>query len=139
MTSDRIARDYLVRAGLRRKALATLVEGGAFADVVREAHETAELILKGALRLVGVDPPKRHDVAKAVRAAETRFPSSCRADLMEAADAASALARERGHAFYGDEDALVPASELFNAEDAREAVELVDRLLRVSASLLELS
>lgn len=136
MTSERIARDYLKRARLRRRALDTLFEGQGFADVVREAHEVAELVLKGALRFVGVDPPKRHDVRGAVVREIGRFPKACREDLVRLAEQASALAAERGHAFYGDEVGLVGASELFGAEEATKALDLVDGLLVFYAGLL---
>ena len=136
MTSDRIARDYLKRARLRRRALDTLLQGEGFADVVREAHEVAELVLKGALRFVGVDPPKRHDVRGAVIREMARFPEAWRDELTRLADQASALAAERGHAFYGDESALVGASELFGADEAQKALELVDGLLAFYAALL---
>lgn len=136
MTSDRIARDYLKRARLRRRALDTLLQGEGFADVVREAHEVAELVLKGALRFVGVDPPKRHDVRGTVVREIARFPEAWRAELARLADQASALAAERGHAFYGDETALVGASELFGAGEAQKALALVDGLLAFYAVLL---
>ena len=136
MTSDRIARDYLKRARLRRRALDTLLQGEGFADVVREAHEVAELVLKGALRFVGVDPPKRHDVRGTVVREFARFPEAWRAELARLADQASALAAERGHAFYGDETALVGASELFGAGEAQKALALVDGLLAFYAVLL---
>jgi hypothetical protein len=136
VTSDRIARDYLKRARLRRRALDTLLQGEGFADVVREAHEVAELVLKGALRFVGVDPPKRHDVRGTVVREIARFPEAWRAELARLADQASALAAERGHAFYGDETALVGASELFGAGEAQKALALVDGLLAFYAVLL---
>ena len=136
MTSERIARDYLKRARLRRRALDTLFAGEGYADVVREAHEVSELVLKGALRFVGVDPPKRHDVRGAVVREIGRFPQPWRDELARLAEQASALAAERGHAFYGDEDNLVGASELFGTEEASKALELVDGLLGFYAALL---
>lgn len=136
MTSERIARDYLKRARLRRRALDTLLEGEGFADVVRESHEVAELVLKGALRFVAVDPPKRHDVRGAVLREIGRFPEAWREELLRLAEQASALAAERGHAFYGDESALVGASELFGVDEARKALDLVDGLLAFYTALL---
>lgn len=136
MTSERIARDYLKRARLRRRALDTLFGGEGYADVVREAHEVSELVLKGALRFVGVDPPKRYDVRGAVLREIGRFPESWRHELPRLAEQASALAAERGHAFYGDETGLVGASELFGADEGRRALELVDGLLAFYAALL---
>lgn len=62
MTADRLARDHLRRARARRATLRVLLDAGGHADVVRESQDIVELILKGALRFVGVDPPRRHDV-----------------------------------------------------------------------------
>jgi HEPN domain-containing protein len=108
----------------------------AFADVVRESQEVVELLLKGALRFVGVDPPKRHDVRAVMLRVIQRFPPELRRELREIAVAASRLAEDRGRAFYGDEDAMVDASELFGVDDARSAVAVVDRALALSARLM---
>ena len=62
MTSDRITRDYLEQAKARRIALDALVGAGAYAAVVRESQDAVELIPKGAMRFVGIDPPRRHDI-----------------------------------------------------------------------------
>jgi HEPN domain-containing protein len=75
VTSDRIARDYLRRGAGRRQALDALLASGLHADVVRESQDVVELILKGALRFVGVDPPKRHDVHDVVARYIDRFPA----------------------------------------------------------------
>ena len=104
--------------------------------MVREAQEVVELLLKGALRFVGVDPPKRHDVRSAILRAMERFPPEARDELRALADASSVLAQERSHAFYGDEEAMVGASELFKAEDGGRALTLVDRVLSLYARLL---
>ena len=62
MTSESLARSYLVKAQKRLKALAVLRDEDAHSDVVREAQELVELALKGVLRAIGVEPPKFHDV-----------------------------------------------------------------------------
>lgn len=136
MTSDRLARSYLRRARARRLALDTLTEQEAFADVVRESQEVVELLLKGALRFVGMDPPKRHDVRRALLRASERFPPELRAELHYLADASSRLADERAQAFYGDESGTVDASEIFGAGDGRRALEVVDRALLWCSRLL---
>ena len=56
MTSESLARSYLVKAQKRLKALAVLRDEGAHSDVVREAQELVELALKGVLRAIGVEP-----------------------------------------------------------------------------------
>ena len=129
MTSDRLARDYLRRVRARRLALDTLLGAAAHADVVRESQEVVELILKGALRSVGVDPPKRHDVRATLVRFLARLPPDWQAAMTDIEQASSELARDRAHAFYGDEEQLIPASDLFAEADARRALAVVDRLL----------
>lgn len=136
MTSDRLARDYLRRARLRREALDLLFRREGFADVVREAQEVVELILKGTLRFIGVDPPKRHDVRVMVTQFVDRLPAAWATALRDLAAAATELTHARAEAFYGDEETLTPASELFGQDDATRALMVVDRLLDLYGQLL---
>jgi HEPN domain-containing protein len=62
VTSDTLARSYFQKARKRKRALETLFEDEAYSDVGREAQELVELVLKGMLRFVGVEPPKRVQV-----------------------------------------------------------------------------
>lgn len=62
MTNSSLGRAYLEKAQKRLPVLDLLHREGAYSDVVRQAQEIVELALKGALRLVGVEPPKLHDV-----------------------------------------------------------------------------
>ena len=91
MTSDRLARDYLRRARLRREALDLLFRREGYADVVRESQEVVELILKGTLRFIGVDPPKRHDVRMMVARFVDRLPLAWATALQDLAGAATEL------------------------------------------------
>jgi HEPN domain-containing protein len=50
------------------------IEKGLWAATVREAQECVELFLKGALRLVAVEPARTHDVAEVLRREVNRFP-----------------------------------------------------------------
>ena len=94
---------------------------GLHADVVRESQDVVELVLKGALRFVGVDPPKRHDVHDVVVRYIDRFPAEWRRTLAELQEALDTLAEDRAPAFYGDEEEGIPASDLFREEAARAA------------------
>lgn len=114
----------------------TLLASSAYADVVRESQEVVELILKGTLRFIGVDPPKRHDVRTVLARFLDRLPAEWREAMEDIGEASTELAQERAHAFYGDEDGLVPASELFGEGDARRALGVVDRLLSIYEGLL---
>ena len=64
MTNGTLAASYILKARKRLKALDVLFAEEAYSDVVREAQEIVELALKGALRAIGVEPPKIHDVGK---------------------------------------------------------------------------
>jgi HEPN domain-containing protein len=136
MTSDGLARDYLQRARARRTAVEALFGARAYADVVRESQDLIELVLKGALRFAGLDPPKRHDVHAVLEEFIDRFPPEWRETLSEVRGALDGLAADRAPAFYGDEAEGVPASELFGEDDARRAMSVADRLLALYARLL---
>ncbi|HEY7677405.1 MAG TPA: HEPN domain-containing protein [Candidatus Methylomirabilis sp.] len=136
MTSHGLARDYLRKAKARRRALQTLLEAGSYDDVVREGQEIVELMLKGVLRWVGVDPPRRHDIGATLRDLEDRLPPAWRARLEHVETVSKTLFEERGHAFYGDETSLTPAAELFGVEDARRVAGWVDELLGMFEELL---
>jgi hypothetical protein len=66
-----------------------------------------------------------------------RFPLSWREHAAALCATSDRLFTERGHAFYGDEDDLVPPSELFDRAEADEAISAVDRLLVLYRELLE--
>jgi hypothetical protein len=137
VTSDRLALDYLRRARLRREALDLLFRREGYADVVRGSQEVVELILKGTLRFIGVDPPKRHDVRLMVVQFVERLPATWAPALEDLAGAATELTHARAEAFYGDEETLTPASELFDRDDATRALMVVDRLLDLYGPLLD--
>lgn len=131
-----MARDYLRRARARHKAPDTLFASASYPDVVRESQDIAELVLKGALRFVGVDPPKRHDAHRVLARFIGRFPAEWRQAVDELQGSLDRLAQERGPAFYGDDAGGVPASDLFGESDARRAMSVADRLLDLYQTLL---
>lgn len=137
MTSDRLARDYLQRARTRRIAVEALFVARGYADVVRESQDVVELVLKGALRFVGVEPPKRHDVHATVEEFIERFPPDWRRTLGDLREALERLAGDRARAFYGDEAEGIAASDLFGEDDAGRAMAVADRLLGLYARLLD--
>jgi HEPN domain-containing protein len=134
--SRRIALDYLGKVEARAEALQLYLDRGRFDDVIREAHEALELLLKGALRFVGVDPPRRHDAGAALLQHLDRLPGSWREHAPAICAIAERLFAERGHAFYGDEADLVPPSELFERAEAEEAIHAVGRLLALYRELV---
>jgi hypothetical protein len=136
VTSRKIARDYLAKVEVRLDALRLFLDRARYDDVVREGHEAIELLLKGALRFVGIDPPRRHDPAPVLLCHLERFPPRWRAEAVGIGALSERLFAERGHAFYGDEDDLVPPSELFEQGEADEVIRAVERLLGLYRELL---
>jgi HEPN domain-containing protein len=136
VTSRKIARDYLGKVEVRLEALRLFLSRGRHDDVVLEAHEAIELLLKGALRFVALDPPYRHDPAPVLLRHLDRFPPAWQAEATAIAEISERLFNERGHAFYGDESDLVPPSELFGRDEADEALRAVERLLGLYRDLL---
>ena len=136
MTSRKIAEDYLAKAEVRLEALRLFLDRGRHDDVVREAHEAVELILKGSLRFIGIDPPKRHDPSGVLLRHLDRFPADWRDRAGRIGEFSRRLFAERGLAFYGDEDDLAAPSELFDRSDAEEAIRGVEELLDLYRALL---
>lgn len=136
MNTKRLAQDYLRRAKMRRQALQVLFEQGDWSDVVREAQEITELALKGILRFMGIEPPKKHDVSHVLLRHKDRLPERWQSMVEDIRAVSKELVERRSEAFYGDEATLTPASELFDEEDARRAIVLVDELLELFDDLL---
>ena len=82
---------------------------------------TISHVRKGALRCVGVTPPRVHDVSQTLSTHAARLPDPLRGDLDVAIRISKSLRRDREIAFYGTED-LIPG-EFYDAQDAREAMQ----------------
>lgn len=130
MRNPELAGDYVRRADVRLKALDVLFDGCCWADVVREAQEVVELVLKGLLRGSNVAPPRIHDLSAVLIAERERLPEMLRPHVERLAAISKDLRRDRELAFYGTED-LTPSSFYVEAdalrarEDARFTVHVV--------------
>lgn len=134
MTSDELARGYLLRARKRMVALDALMQVEAYPDVVREAQELVELALKGMLRWVGIDPPRWHDVGSIMLEHAARFPQPIQDELAVLAQISQRLRRDRETAFYGDVD-LIP-DRVFDRTAAERAVEDARHVLEATRHFL---
>jgi HEPN domain-containing protein len=119
MHNRELARDYLLRAEIRLRAVDVLFEAESWADVVREAQEVVELALKGFLRACGIEAPRIHDVSDVLIAEQSRLPERMRAKVADLAAVSKELRRDRELAFYGAED-LTPSA-FYSREDATRA------------------
>ena len=99
-----LAKDYLLRAAGRLKAVDTLLAERMWADVVRECQEVVELALKGLLRYHDIEVPPVHDVSEVLEDNSARFPRIVQETLDELMEISQELRRDRELAFYGSED-----------------------------------
>ena len=136
MTSSRMGRQYIEEARGRMALVHLALERGMWAATVREAQACVELFLKGALRIVAVEPARTHDVAAALRSEAARFPEWFRSSIDELATISTKLAGDRGPAFYGDEQRELGPQELFDEADARRAVRDVELAAELCVRLL---
>ncbi|MGC8961793.1 MAG: HEPN domain-containing protein, partial [Candidatus Bathyarchaeia archaeon] len=104
-----MARAYFEDAAYSlREADEALVEGR-YHRAVRRAQESVKLSLKAALRLLGVEYPREHDVSGVLGevARYKEFPEWFRSKLDIIKAISKELAEARGPAFYGDEGAFI--------------------------------
>ncbi len=120
MTSVSLGASYLEKAAIRLKVLELLRREHAYSDVVREAQEVVELALKGVLRVLGVEPPKIHDVGPLILEYRDRLPTAVHPDADRIAEASRWLRKEREFSFYGEVD-LIPTEE-YGVEEAERAL-----------------
>lgn len=137
MTNLRLGESYVERARGRLTFLRQMQAAGLHADVVREAQEVVELALKGLLRMLGLDPPKEHDVSKFMTRERRRLPAVIAEHLREIRKMSKRLRRERELAFYGGDD-FVPSDE-YDTDDSDEAIQFAEAIVGwVQASLDEI-
>lgn len=121
MTSARMGRQYIEEARARMEMVEIAVQRRLSSVVVREVQESVELFLKGALRLVGVEPARTHDPAEILLREATRFPDWFQSQVGLLASISTELAGDRGLAFYGDERQEIGPQDLFDEADAERA------------------
>jgi HEPN domain-containing protein len=130
-----MARAYMRQASERLRHAREALEEGNHPYVVRQCQEAVELLLKAALRLVGVEPPKWHDVGPALKREANRFPQWFRELIPKLARISRKLRREREPSMYGDEESGAPPDELYDEEDAREAFANATEVFQVVSKL----
>ena len=124
-----LAKDYLLRARGRLRAVDTLLADRMWADVVRECQEIVELALKGLLRHHDIEAPRVHDVSEVLRENSARFPRLLQDALEELTEISHELRRDRELAFYGSED-ITPHS-FYKEKHARIARQRAGRVVSI--------
>lgn len=126
MRNTEIALSYARQAAERLHHAREALERGNYPYVVRQCQEAVELMLRAALRFVGVEPPRWHDVGPVLRREAARFPGWFRESMPTLAKYSRRLRREREPSMYGDEESGAPPDELYDREDAEEALRMAE-------------
>ena len=137
MTNSHMGRRYIEEATGRLALVRLAVEKTLSATAVREAQECVELFLKGALRLVSIEPMRTHDVAELLRREARRFPEWFATQIDYLASISTEMAGDRGLAYYGDERQDLAPQDLFDGDDARRALENAEYVADLCRRLLE--
>ncbi|MEJ5365224.1 MAG: HEPN domain-containing protein [Desulfosoma sp.] len=120
MKVDKLTQAYLRKAQVRLEALHFFKDRQAYSDVVREAQELVELLLKAVLRAAGVEVPKIHDVGRVLEKHREHLPPELTEHLADIRRISKRLRKERELSFYGAED-FIPTEE-YDMEDADLAI-----------------
>ncbi|MEM2122684.1 MAG: HEPN domain-containing protein [Candidatus Bathyarchaeia archaeon] len=139
MNTEAMAKGYLEDAAYSLREAEEALAEGRHHRAVRRAQESVELSLKAALRLLGVEYPREHDVSDVLSevARYKDLPVWFRSKLDVINMISKELTEIRGPAFYGDERAFIPPIQLYTGKDAEKAIneakkiyELCDKLFR---------
>jgi HEPN domain-containing protein len=132
-----MAKSYVRQAEERLRHAKEAFEEENYPYVVRQCQEAVELLLKAALRIAGIEPPKWHDVGPVLRRESNRFPEWFQKEIKRLSIASRKLRREREPSMYGDEESGTSPDELYYKEDAEEALNQADYVHNIVKRLLE--
>ena len=118
-----MALSYLKGAKSRLESGRRAFDANEFPYVIRQSQECVELCLKSALRFVGIEPPKWHDVGFILKRECDRFPEWFKKGIEKLAFISKRMRREREPSMYGDEDLSLTPDELYSEYDARVSLE----------------
>jgi len=137
MTNLEIARSYLKQSKEIYKEAESFRQRGVWHLVVRRSQEAVEMALKGALRYVGIEIPRLHDVGILLRRHKAKFPDDFGQRVDHFSSISRKLRKERETSFYGDEESGTPPDELYIEEDAETALKEAAPILKAFEELME--
>jgi HEPN domain-containing protein len=132
-----MAKSYIRQAEERIKHAEEALKTGNYAFTIRQSQEAVELALKGALRLLTIEPPKWHDVGPIIKRHKDIFPQWFSERIDEVASISRRLRREREPSMYGDEETGTPPDQLYSLMDAEEALQSAKFVLNLCIKLVE--
>lgn len=122
MKNDKSAKSHLTDAEIILEEACYSLQKGHYHRVIRKCQESTELAVKGIFRYLGLEYPKSHILGRVIKKELSRYGLFRKEELKRMANISDSLAFDREPAFYGSPDGI-PAGELFDQEDAEEAVE----------------
>ena len=103
--------------------------------VIRKCQEATELAVKGVFKYIGIEYPKSHILGRVMKRELNKHNLFSRDDLNKMAYITDYLALDREPSFYGSPDGI-PASDLFDRDDAEEALENSGWLIAMIKSVI---
>ncbi len=137
MKTDKMALDYLNRARSRLIDAESAFKRGDYPETVRYSQEAVELSLKSVLRIIGVEYPKVHDVGDIIYIYKDKYPKWFRKELDYIRKVSRESALKRAPAMYGLELSGKTPSELFNTDDAEDALNSGKHIYELSKKFIE--
>jgi HEPN domain-containing protein len=137
LDSYELARSNVRQAEDRLTTARIALERGNYPYAVRQAQECVELSLKACLRLVGIEPPKWHDVGPIIRRERENFPEWFKEHVERIVSISRSLRKERELAMDGDEESKIPPEELYTRFDTEKAIEDAGFVLEIARRLLK--
>lgn len=96
-----------------------------------------ELSTKAALRAVGVEYPKEHEVSDLFSEFKVRFPAWFISEISFIQETSTSLFKKRELAFYGGEEAFLAPEDVISEDDANKAVTPADRVFLICKRLVD--
>ena len=137
MTNKEMARGAYARALRILREAERHYQEEAWNLVVRRCQEAVEPALKGALREVGLEVPRVHDVGAFLKKHRERFVGRLSQELNRIVSISRHLRAERETSFYGDEELDLPPEELYTREDAANALKDARFVVEICGEFLE--
>jgi HEPN domain-containing protein len=134
LNTRKAANEMLIQASHRLATVTKESKRGSKAYPIRSAQECAELALKAALKSLGIDYPKRHDVSRVLLEVKDRLPSWFAVDTI--AEENIWLAERREPAMYGSETSDLGPDSLFSREDALTALRYLKHIFNQCKRLI---
>ncbi len=137
MTNLEMAKSYLKEGMEIFKEAESFYKRKIWHLAVRRAQEAVEMALKGALRYVGIEVPKIHDVGILLKRHRGKFPKGFAQNIDRLASISRKMRKERETSLYGDEETGTPPDEIYVEEDAKIALKEGSLILEFCKELME--